>query len=147
MARRRTTWTLHAGGVPIPQGSKTAYPRGGRCVVVDANAKKLKPWREYIAAEAVDTGPPHPLEGPVGLRLGFTFPRPKSHFTTRGYLTASAPTYPGHGCGDIDKLERAILDALTGVWFRDDTQVVEVVKFKAYGEVPGVLVDAWEAVV
>jgi crossover junction endodeoxyribonuclease RusA len=43
---------------------------------------------------------------------------------------------------DLDKLVRAVLDALSeaGVW-RDDAQVVSVVARKAYGSAPGLTVE------
>lgn len=36
--------------------------------------------------------------------------------------------------GDIDNLVKAILDALNGIVFEDDAQVVELVAFKRIGE-------------
>jgi Holliday junction resolvase RusA-like endonuclease len=39
---------------------------------------------------------------------------------------------------DLDKLIRAILDALTGVVWRDDGQVVDIVASKVYADTPGV---------
>jgi Holliday junction resolvase RusA-like endonuclease len=39
---------------------------------------------------------------------------------------------------DLDKLVRAILDSLTGVVWRDDAQVVDIVARKVYAETPGV---------
>jgi Holliday junction resolvase RusA-like endonuclease len=42
---------------------------------------------------------------------------------------------------DIDKLSRAVLDALTSVWYKDDSQVIqlEAQKIYTYGE-PGVYI-------
>jgi Holliday junction resolvase RusA-like endonuclease len=42
---------------------------------------------------------------------------------------------------DIDNVEKAIFDALNGVVWRDDVQVVRVMKAKRYGGVPGVTVQ------
>ncbi|MGH9249435.1 MAG: RusA family crossover junction endodeoxyribonuclease, partial [Acidimicrobiales bacterium] len=75
-----------------------------------------------------------PMTGPVAVALRFTLRRP-----------ASAPkrrrTWPiGARSGDIDKLQRAILDALTdvGVW-KDDAQVVHVDAGKDYQGADGYL--------
>lgn len=45
-------------------------------------------------------------------------------------LAADAPQWPRK---DIDNLEKAVLDALNGVAWHDDSQVVRVVKSKSYG--------------
>ena len=42
---------------------------------------------------------------------------------------------------DLDKLQRAVLDALTGVLFSDDGQVVQLAAVKQYGQ-PGVHIVA-----
>jgi Holliday junction resolvase RusA-like endonuclease len=41
---------------------------------------------------------------------------------------------------DLDKLLRALKDALKGVIYRDDSQVVRVVTSKDYSPAPGVIV-------
>jgi hypothetical protein len=76
-----------------------------------------------------------PLTGALELRATFVFPRPKSHFGTgrnAGKLKPSAPalvtTRP-----DLDKLVRAIGDALTGVVFSDDAHLAVVHAEKHYG--------------
>lgn len=45
---------------------------------------------------------------------------------------------------DIDNVEKAIFDGLNGVVWRDDVQVVDVVKRKRYAETPGVTVEIEE---
>lgn len=125
-----------AGGTPVPQGSKNAYVRGGRAVLVDANAR-LKPWRAAVraAAEAaIAEGGWETLDEPCRVHLGFTVPRPKRH---RWGVPAVKP--------DLDKLTRAVFDALTdaGVW-KDDSRVVSMEVAKKYEDdeaVPGVWVE------
>ena len=130
---------LTVPGIPVPQGSSRAFIRGGRAIVTSANAR-LRPWRSTVtaaAAEAHKDAPP--ISGPVRVRLGFTFPRPAGHFGKRG-LRSSAPAYPAVR-PDLDKLVRAVLDALTeSGCIRDDAQVVSLFAGKVYGEAPGVSV-------
>jgi crossover junction endodeoxyribonuclease RusA len=105
--------------VPGPvesQGSKRAYVRGGRAVLVDDSAR-LKPWRATLSAEMHAKRPPSPVDGPVSLEVVVYVPRPKAHFGTgrnAGTLKAPAPEYPATG-RDIDKVARAVFDAGTGI--------------------------------
>ena len=121
-------------GIPIPQGSKTAYVVGGRAVMADAN-KKLKPWRKEVTrvARASWLDRPQAL-GPVRLDLVFVFERPSS---VKRRLPCVAP--------DLDKLIRAIGDGITdaGIW-KDDGQVIRIVAEKVYGAAPGVYVSVSE---
>ena len=125
------------GGTPAPQGSKNAYVRGGRAVLVDANAR-LKPWRATVRAaaeEAIADAGWEMLDEPCHVYLGFTMPRPQRPLWD---VPAVKP--------DLDKITRAVFDALTdaGVW-RDDSRVVSMEVTKKYegedGEVPGVWVE------
>jgi len=79
------------------------------------------------------------IECPVRIEIQFYLPRPKSHYGTgknKGALKESAPWY--HiATPDIDKLVRCVLDALTGVAWKDDSQVVSVTATKSYGIMPG----------
>ena len=127
-------------GTPIPQGSKRVV----RGHLIDANAKTLRPWRASIAAAAADAmnaGGHDTVTVPVSVTIYATFPRPKAHYRSNGELKPNAPnrhaTRP-----DIDKVARAVLDALTdaGVW-RDDAQVAGLMVRKAYGHRPGLVVE------
>lgn len=125
-------------GTPVPQGSKNAYVRGARAVLVDAN-RRLKPWRAAVRAAAEraieEEEGWETLDEPCSVHLTFVMPRPKR---PRWGLPAVKP--------DIDKLARAVFDAMTdaGVW-GDDSRVVHLVTTKIYsdgvGSIPGVSVE------
>jgi crossover junction endodeoxyribonuclease RusA len=123
-------------GAPVPQGSKN--PWGG-----EANPK-TRPWRAAVSAAAADAMDGQALlAGPVELTVEFVFPRPKSHFGTgrnAGVLKDTAPEYVTKA-PDLDKLTRAIGDALTGVVFRDDAQVADLSVRKVYGEPTRALIE------
>lgn len=107
-----------------PQGSKR-HVGGGRLIEMAGAA--LKTYRAAIGFEARRQMHQRDLiTTPVGVSATFVFRRPKSHSTTRG-LKPTAPMccYPAKR-GDIDKLLRSTLDALTGTVYRDDAQVVTV---------------------
>tara|TARA_R110000782_G_scaffold72294_1_gene144818 strand:- start:405 stop:806 length:402 start_codon:yes stop_codon:yes gene_type:complete len=107
-------------GIPQPQGSKTVY--SGRAV--DANAKKLKPWRREVTATVRKNVRDWQLTpDPIKLTVRFLMPRPKT--VTRAHHTVKP---------DLDKLVRAICDGITdaGVVWVDDSQVVQIRATKAY---------------
>jgi crossover junction endodeoxyribonuclease RusA len=102
---------------------------------------KVEAWQGVVAAAAGAAGVRR-TDGPVNLTLRFYFARPKGHFGTgrnAGKLKASAPALPtSQSAGDVDKLARAVLDALTGVAFDDDSQVADLTARKRYTPGPDV---------
>lgn len=128
-------------GVPRPQGRKSAITRHGRTVVVESGRALLRPWQDAIREVARDAIA-EPLAGPVRVSLVFTMPRPKSHYRTGRYsdeLRVDAPTHHSHR-PDVDKLARAVLDALTPVAYLDDGQVARLLVEKVYGASSGVAI-------
>lgn len=128
--------TFVVRGEAIPQGSTRAFTnrKTGRPIITNDN-KRTKPWRNTIAEEARDSiGDLGVLQGAVRLRIDITRARPKGHYGKRGLLP-SAPRWPTTK-PDIDKLERAILDALTGIVYRDDAQVVSLHTTTVYQDDP-----------
>lgn len=134
-------------GIAQPAGSKRGFknPRTGGIIITDAN-KKAKPWQAIVANAAADAmigGDPEGqsrilevrplLEGPLLLELTFWMPRPKGHFGAKGNVKPKSPRFPTVK-PDVLKLARAVEDALTGIVWRDDSQVVSEVLQKSYGE-------------
>ncbi|MGR6028991.1 RusA family crossover junction endodeoxyribonuclease [Rhodococcus erythropolis] len=108
-------------GAPAPQGSKR-HVGHGRMV---ESSKALGPWRERVAL-AAHSHADGLMGGPIGIRLKFVMPRPKS--------TPKRTTPPAVKRPDIDKISRAILDAITGVIIADDSQVVDLHATKRLAE-------------
>lgn len=132
---------LEVFGDPAPQGSKVARGRTstGRVILMESS-KKVKPWRQAVAAAAIDLDLPL-LEGPVSVSLSFRFLRPKGHFGAKG-LRPSAPTHMATR-PDLDKLCRSTFDGLTGSLLREDNQVAVLAATKRYcvgWEKPGALI-------
>lgn len=131
-------------GTPIPQGSHNA-PRAG--VVIDQQNIKTKrrkrggldAWRRSVSIlcrKAAMASGWHRLSGPVELVLEFELARPRS--VTRLWPTVKP---------DLSKLWRAVEDAMTGVAYDDDAQVVSAVGRKIYaaeGAEPGVMITVKE---
>jgi Holliday junction resolvase RusA-like endonuclease len=124
-------------GLPVTQGSLRAYsnPHTGRAVVVHAAPQPLRNWRNAVASQASDAmkGRP-PVRGAVRLQLEFWLPRPQGHYGTgrnKWLLKPSAPMNPTKK-PDLDKLMRAVLDALKGIAWADDALVTEVKAAKRF---------------
>lgn len=112
---------LFVPGTPAPQGSKRYLGNG----VMIESSKRVKPWRADIRAAALANFT-QPYTGPIRLDLTFVMPRPKSHYGTGRNANTIKPSAPTQHTQkpDLDKLIRAVGDALTGVAYLDDSQVV-----------------------
>jgi Holliday junction resolvase RusA-like endonuclease len=127
-------------GRPQPAGSKSAFAirKGGRptgrIAVRDSNPN-AKPWQAHVAAEAADAIDGRPLQGPLELTLIVWLARPQGHYGSgRNFnrVRPSAPVWPAVR-PDLTKYIRAIEDALNGLLWRDDAQVVVQQARKEYG--------------
>lgn len=136
------TFCVH--GLPRPAGSKRAFAirkhglPTGRIAVVDA-CKESREWKTTVSLEASTIMAEEKRRmflGPVILSVVFYVPRPKGHYRTGKHaaeLRPSAPEYPTTK-PDLLKLTRAVEDALTGIVWRDDSQVVDQHLEKRYGQ-------------
>jgi Holliday junction resolvase RusA-like endonuclease len=141
--------TFAVRGIPVAQGSPRAFVAGGRAIVATEASRgfggrsaPLAAWRHAIATEARAAMGDRPLITSAVVSLTFTWSRPLAHFGTRRgelYLRPNAPDWKTTK-PDIDKVARAALDALTGVVFGDDAQVVALQVAKRWGSAPGVTV-------
>ena len=111
-------------GEPIPQGSTRAFiSRSGRPIITHSN-RNLKQWRQRIATEAQAKRPPQwDMESAVLVNVDFFMPRPKS-LPKKVSEDVKRP--------DLDKLIRAVLDGLTGIFYNDDSQVIGIFGSKKY---------------
>jgi crossover junction endodeoxyribonuclease RusA len=96
--------------------------------VITSSNSKLKPWRQEIAGvaqSAMRLSNFGLLENvPVAVEAAFYFDKPKSAKKSLKYKI----TKP-----DCDKLLRGLFDALTGIVFKDDAQIVECSLRKDFG--------------
>lgn len=126
--------SFFAPGRPAPQGSKRYVGHG----VMVESSKRVKPWRSDVRDAAINAmGHLSPLSGAVRVTLRFVLGRPKGHLRTGKKQTDGfrlLPSAPRHHATkpDLDKLIRAALDAMTGVCWRDDSQVVSLICEKGY---------------
>lgn len=127
-------------GLPAPQGSKRAFhhAKTGKIMMLESS-DKVKPWRQAVAHAAMEAmkGRP-PLMCPLRMTVLYRLPRPKAHYGKKG-LKDSAPYYRSK-TPDLSKLQRSTEDALTGIVYVDDSQIVRIEATKVYGE-PGALIE------
>ena len=93
-------------------------------VITKADCKGLKGWSEAVGWAASAAKVPLILKPhAVLVTVRFEFVRPPS--VTDRYHPTVKP--------DVDKLLRASLDALSGIGYQDDAQVIEIRALKVYG--------------
>ena len=86
------------------------------------SCKNVKPWRYLVQQAAVATNHPT-ITGPISLSVVFLFPRPKAHYSAKGTLKPTAPTF--HAVKpDGSKLLRSTEDALVDSGLiQDDSRI------------------------
>jgi len=122
-------------GEPVPQGSVRAFvTKSGRPIITHSN-KNTKEWRQRIATEGQAKRPIHwDMDQAILLNIDFLMPRPKS-LPKKVIEDVKRP--------DLDKLIRAVMDALTGIFYQDDSQVIHIFASKKYvgkNDTPGVTI-------
>lgn len=122
-----------------PKGSTKAFiPKGWKRPVITTSSAKMKPWAQQVSRAAFDQIPkPFDRDTAICLTLHFFLARPESK-PKRIWAHTTKP--------DIDKLARGVMDALTGILFADDAQVIHLHIKKEYGLPERVEISAHEAV-
>jgi Holliday junction resolvase RusA-like endonuclease len=111
-------------------------PNGSPVIVVTDDNPKSKEWKNEVraAARAAYRGPV--LRGAIRLTLRFIRNRPKGHYgkgKNAARIKAGAEPHP-IAKPDVLKLARGVEDALTGVCWADDAQIVDECLVKCWGE-------------
>lgn len=115
--------TILIAGHAETKGSTKAFRCGNRCIITNANPR-CKKWQQRVTL-AVINAKVVKTEFPVELEMTFFFTIAKSRKDLKdGDCHTQKP--------DIDKLIRPILDALTGIVYKDDCQVSKVTACKKW---------------
>lgn len=156
------TISFFVPGKPASAGSKRGFwnpkaqRKDGQCgkVIMVPDDERSMPWRTNVQGHALQAMAEQQSlavlvahhgkieQGPIHLEITFALTRPKSHYRTgqhEGELRESAPVFVTTK-PDLTKIVRAIEDALTGICWTDDNQVVRHTTLKRYvasREVPG----------
>ena len=114
-------------GRPAPQGSLKAFISHGQARVKSDNAATM-PWRQQVGWTALNARPTADVwaarHEAVSIAITFVFAKPTSVPKKRLHMAVKP---------DLDKLCRSVLDALSGILFFDDGQVIQITAGKMYG--------------
>ena len=132
------TITLQIYGDPVAKGRARVFrdkARNTRAVTPE----KTRKWEDSIKLQAIEQmRGKQMIEGAIGLTLHFYRSRPKS-LAKKRWHTAMPTTRP-----DLDNYIKAVKDALNGIVWRDDSQIITLIASKYYGDRSGVLVEIAE---
>lgn len=103
---------------PEPKGNHRI--RGGRFPKIYDSAKGLPAWVSLVKFVGAMHAPAVPIAKgtPVRMQVVFRLPLPKSAPKRRRIVPTTKP--------DLDKLYRSVGDALTGLFYDDDSQIIEM---------------------
>lgn len=121
-------------GKPTTKNKRRAMMVGGKPRVIPGKGDEDKV--RAFQAVAFEHRPPVPWECPVRLTLAFTLPIARS-WPKKKRAKALAGDLPHISKPDTTRLTTFVEDSLSGVFYLDDVQVVEVHARKTYGPTPG----------
>lgn len=117
-------------GKAQPQGSIKSFMIGGKPRLTSDNTK-MKPYRQQVGwsalgarAEAGYSGLFADKHVAVGVDIKFYFAKPPSISKKRIHVVVKP---------DIDKICRSSIDAMTGILYADDSQIISLTATKEYG--------------
>lgn len=116
-------------GTPVAQGRGRIVKRGPHYGIADP--EPARKYKDDVRLQALEHRREPLWEGPVYLTIDFTFPRPKSARKEVFWKT----TKP-----DLDNLIKAVTDALQGIVYKSDAQIVSLFASKSLEMAPGLKV-------
>ena len=118
-------------GQPVAQGR----PRVTRFGTFDP--QKSKDYKAFVGYCALDKKPPVPLDGPLTVRIDAYMGVPPSWSKKKREQAISGELKPT-GRPDVSNIVKCVEDALTGIIWRDDAQIVCLSVLKRYSDNPRV---------
>ena len=99
--------------------------------------KKSSDFKDYVRLAASQYAPERLLEGPLKIELKFYRPIPKA-LSVKKSLQAEEGKIRPISKPDVDNYVKGVKDALKGVIWQDDSQVVDLIAGKWYSNKPRV---------
>lgn len=117
---------------PVPK-ARPRFTRAGKVYTPKKTADYEKAIAEYW--EQATKGFKYDREQALRVNLGFGLPMPKNTPKYKRHMMQDGTIKPTKK-PDVDNLAKAVMDALNGVAWADDSQVVRTTIFKEYAENP-----------
>jgi len=121
-------FTVYGRSVPMAR-PRVVRGKDGRSHTF--NPQNCTDWKQSIALQALPHRPKELLKGALEIDCVFYLLKPKSAPKKRLYPT---------GKPDIENYSKALLDALEGIMYANDSQIVTLRALKAYDDPPRVVV-------
>ena len=126
--------TYTVDGDPIPKG-RPRFARRGKFVQTYTDAKTIE-YETHVALKARQAiGASEPFNGALSVFLYLRYEVPASYSKKRKEACLAGLEYPKRI--DIDNVYKSITDAMNGIVYLDDSQIVEAHIKKVYAEDAG----------
>jgi Holliday junction resolvase RusA-like endonuclease len=126
--------TISLAGVPQGKGRARAFLRGGH--ISHYTPEKTRSYEGMVRTAAMlEMGNRQPIEGPVEFVMRAVFPVPSSWSLRKQQHALTGEIKPAKK-PDLDNIAKAWNDALNGVAYADDSQIVRMTLEKRYGQAP-----------
>ena len=120
--------------IPVAKGRARTRVVGGK-YAIHYTPQKTRAAENDILAQAIAFKPEAPFHTQAEIELVFHMPVPKS-MPQYARSVAGGNVLPHNKKPDLDNLTKAVLDALNGVFFRDDSIIHSLKLSKIYGSTP-----------
>lgn len=120
-------------GEPVAQGRPRFARRGNFVTTYDP--AKSRDYKDTVYSIAIEHKPEQPLEGPLNVKIVAFKSIPKS-FSKRKAADAESGVLLPITKPDCDNYAKGVKDALSGLIWRDDAQVVRLTVEKKFSTVP-----------
>ncbi|MDD5764657.1 MAG: RusA family crossover junction endodeoxyribonuclease [Candidatus Marinimicrobia bacterium] len=108
------------------------FSRRGKFVTTYDPSKSDK---DNFLCQVIQNRPDQPLDCPLSISCKFYFPIPKSISKVKRQ-SMMADCFPVTTRPDLDNLEKFVLDSLSGIYFKDDSQIFALSSSKFYSVTP-----------
>jgi len=128
-------------GNPVSQGRPRAAKRGNKVIMYDP--KESREYKEYVALIARQHAPKKPIEGALSVNIKIYRQIPKSTTKKDRALFLAGIKRPIVK-SDTSNYVKGIEDALNGIIYKDDSQIVDLYAAKYYSDNPRVEISVKE---
>ena len=101
--------------------------------------------KDRFKKESAEFAPKHPLEGAISVSMVFSMPRPRSHYRGGRFSHLLKGSSPNRHISrpDLDNIIKFYLDAMTGMFWKDDAYVCTIEASKNYSKQESVEIEYW----